>query len=423
MTLKRERLAQQRRMVGQTQESLAEKLGVDRTTVIRWERAESTPQPWVRPGLAEALQVTPQQLDEFLVDNRQGDRPPSDGSRSERRADTTVDSIGRAADTLTNDPLLITASMSRDCIQSLQHDMAVLARTANMAAFDVFTSVRQLCTEARTLAERARRPHDLADLYVVLGQGTALMASTAFDLGYWNESAALARAANQYADLAGHASLMAWTLGLQMTLANWRNEPDAALAYFAKAMSVAPDGEPRLRLRHIASRSYALLGSSPSLKQALRAAHRDRDLAAKRPDDLSASFGGEFAFGPVRAAACAAAAWLDLGDGEEAAKCAQEAVDAYTQLPPARRPYSQINGIKIDLAAAYLGMSDRDAAVHTLGDVLTLPPEKRNTSLTGRMTRVRHVLGGSPWTHDHEARQLAEAVSGWLTDKSPVLLN
>ncbi|KXK59098.1 hypothetical protein AWW66_26110 [Micromonospora rosaria] len=301
--------------------------------------------------------------------------------------------------------------------------MAVLARAVSMTASDIFTSARRLSAEARALAERARRPRDLTDLYAVLGQGTALMASTAFDLGCWNDSAALARTASQYADMAGQASLVAWTLGLQMTLANWRREPDAALAYFAKAMPLAPDGEPKLRLRHIASRSYALLGNSSSVGEALQTARQDLDRAADHSDDLGVSFGGEFTFGPARAAACAAAAWLDVGDGEQAAQCAQEAIDGYHQLPPARRPYSQTNGIQIDLAAAYLLSGDRDGAIQALSTVLNLAEDKRNTSLTGRMTKVGCLLSGSPWTHDREAQQLAEQVAGWLAEKSPASIS
>ncbi|WP_235944773.1 hypothetical protein [Verrucosispora sioxanthis] len=258
----------------------------------------------------------------------------------------------------------------------------------------------------------------MADLYIIIGQGTSLMASTAFDLGHWNESAALARAATQYADLAGHASLKAWTYGLQMTLANWRNEPDAALSYFARAMRAAPEGEPRLRLRYIASRSHALLGDSASVAAVLEAARRDRDSAESQPDELSTSIGGEFAFGDARAAACAAAAWLDLCNGEQAAKYARDALRVYESLPAARQPYSQINGTHIDVAAAHLYMRDKDGAAETLRTVLDLPPQKRNVSLTGRLSRIERLLGEAPWNGDAEAGQLAERISVWLSETS-----
>ncbi|MEE6261180.1 helix-turn-helix transcriptional regulator [Plantactinospora sonchi] len=79
MALRRHRLASRRKSVGHTQESLAERLGVDRTTVVRWERAESEPQPWVRRGLAIALEVTLEELAQLLEDveearTRRGDR-------------------------------------------------------------------------------------------------------------------------------------------------------------------------------------------------------------------------------------------------------------------------------------------------------------------------------------------------------------
>ncbi|WP_281895500.1 helix-turn-helix transcriptional regulator [Micromonospora humidisoli] len=72
-------MAQRRKTVGHTQESLAEKLGVDRTTVVRWERAESEPQPWIRPRFADALGVSPDELSGLLADvgaarTQRGDR-------------------------------------------------------------------------------------------------------------------------------------------------------------------------------------------------------------------------------------------------------------------------------------------------------------------------------------------------------------
>jgi transcriptional regulator with XRE-family HTH domain len=55
MAVKRRSFAQTRRAAGLTQESLAERLGVDRTTVARWESGEYSPQPWLRPRIAEAF--------------------------------------------------------------------------------------------------------------------------------------------------------------------------------------------------------------------------------------------------------------------------------------------------------------------------------------------------------------------------------
>ncbi|MCA1705354.1 MAG: helix-turn-helix domain-containing protein, partial [Actinobacteria bacterium] len=71
MAAKRHRLARRRKAVGFTQEGLAEQLGVDSTTVRRWESGETAggPQPWVRRKLAHHLQVSAEQLDELLNDH------------------------------------------------------------------------------------------------------------------------------------------------------------------------------------------------------------------------------------------------------------------------------------------------------------------------------------------------------------------
>lgn len=52
MAFKRRHFAQRRKAVGYSQEQLAERLGVERSTVVRWERGETEPQPWLRPRIA-----------------------------------------------------------------------------------------------------------------------------------------------------------------------------------------------------------------------------------------------------------------------------------------------------------------------------------------------------------------------------------
>lgn len=68
MPRRREVLIARRRAAGHTQESLAAKLGVERSTVVRWELGASTPQPWRRPELAVELSVTLDDLNGLLAD-------------------------------------------------------------------------------------------------------------------------------------------------------------------------------------------------------------------------------------------------------------------------------------------------------------------------------------------------------------------
>ncbi len=66
-TAKRQRLAQRRKALGLTQEALASLLDVERSTVVRWERGETEPLPWIQPRLANALHVSPDRLTELLT--------------------------------------------------------------------------------------------------------------------------------------------------------------------------------------------------------------------------------------------------------------------------------------------------------------------------------------------------------------------
>jgi DNA-binding XRE family transcriptional regulator len=92
---KREQLARTRKTAGYTQESFAEALGVDRSTVVRWEAGDHEPLPYVRPKMARLLAVSRDELSELLrprssvhvgevvpavVSGEPGDHMPSHGS-------------------------------------------------------------------------------------------------------------------------------------------------------------------------------------------------------------------------------------------------------------------------------------------------------------------------------------------------------
>lgn len=94
MTLKRRALADRRKAVGLTQEQLAARLGVERSTVVRWEAGETEPQPWCRPRLAQALAVSPDVLHDLLA-NVDGVRAnPRDAILLSLLGDVTCSEIG-----------------------------------------------------------------------------------------------------------------------------------------------------------------------------------------------------------------------------------------------------------------------------------------------------------------------------------------
>ncbi|MCP2243504.1 helix-turn-helix domain-containing protein [Lentzea aerocolonigenes] len=63
---KREAFAARREAMGFTQEGLAAAVGVEFYTVGRWERGVLTPQPWRRPRIAKALDVSLEELNVLL---------------------------------------------------------------------------------------------------------------------------------------------------------------------------------------------------------------------------------------------------------------------------------------------------------------------------------------------------------------------
>jgi len=67
MRRKRVLLVRARKAAGFTQEEAAYRLGVDRSTIARWESGETEPLSWLRPKLAKLLGITLARLEELLL--------------------------------------------------------------------------------------------------------------------------------------------------------------------------------------------------------------------------------------------------------------------------------------------------------------------------------------------------------------------
>jgi len=80
MGQKRLRLRQVRKAAGLTPEELAYRLGVDRSTVGRWEAGETEPLAWLRPKLAKLLGLTNRELAAVLGMQVAGQSTPSASS-------------------------------------------------------------------------------------------------------------------------------------------------------------------------------------------------------------------------------------------------------------------------------------------------------------------------------------------------------
>ena len=400
---------------GMTNERFADWLGIATRTVAYWHS-----KPDMVPGnpnqeiLDAALsRLSDSKRDAFLHRVRQ---VTAGDSRSS--ADQVSVVVSNTVDSVENDPLLLGLSHQVDSVESLQSEVAVLARASSMAAFDVFSSARRLREEARRLVDLTRRPTLLADLYAAIGQTTSLMASTALRPGSLERVSGTGACLHQVRRPGGTRIAQGMDLRPSAHTGELAQRTRRSHLLLRARHSRRTAGEPQLRLRYIAARSYTLLGDGGTVAELLEEAERDRDTASTRSDELSSSIGGEFAFGEARAAACAAAGWLDLHNGEEAHKHAAIALTSYESLPAARRPYSQINGTLIDIAAARLLMNDQDGAGAALQPVLSLPPAKRNVSLAGRLTRVRDLLPAQQGRDASPAAQLREQITQWLAETS-----
>lgn len=161
MASRRQRFVQRRKAVGFSQEGLAERLGVDRSTVVRWEAGDTEPQPWLRPKLARVLQVSVEQLDQLLIEADEADTLADERLSYALEHPASVD--------------LVAVARLRECVQELDVRYDKAPSTSLLAdAGQCLGQVGFLRTHAAT--NRVRR-----ELYAVEAEAATLMGQLVWD--------------------------------------------------------------------------------------------------------------------------------------------------------------------------------------------------------------------------------------------------
>lgn len=93
MARRRDELVSRRRLQGHTQETLAHRLGVDVSTVARWERGTTLPSPAMRRDLARELDVSMEELAALLTERATRDPELITSHWTDRHTDDLVNSL------------------------------------------------------------------------------------------------------------------------------------------------------------------------------------------------------------------------------------------------------------------------------------------------------------------------------------------
>jgi transcriptional regulator with XRE-family HTH domain len=260
MPAKRQRLAARRKAAGFSQEQLAERLGIDCSTVARWESGETEPQPWIRPRLARVLQVSLDQLDHLLAGGGQ--------------AETEAGAAERMSHALTHPGStdLVTVADLRNQVHHLDEQYIHVASSSLLAR------AGQCLGQVRFLAAHATNSRVRRKLYAVEAEAAILMGQLVWDASQRRDHASARMYLDQAIDAARQvrdpaAEGLALLRRAMIALYGERNPREGlALAeQTAETTSRVSDVLTGLAILH-AAEAHAMLGELASCEQALAAA-------------------------------------------------------------------------------------------------------------------------------------------------------
>ena len=386
MTVRRRGLVERRKAAGYSQEALAEALRVEPSTVGRWERGETEPQPWFRPRLAKALGISGDVLAELLVDV--GTEPRDDKDHLDR---------------VLAHPALVDVEVARQLRQQVRQ-VAIAYETEPSASLladagQCHATVEFLLAHTNTEAVRA-------ELHAAATASATLMSQLVWDVSQRRDYDATVaycdtaiEHAREHGDVvaAAHAELRKGFAALYGQAEVRDPKSGLALAQLAaehsRGVSNALAG---LSLLHVGE-AYAMLGEYRRCEQALSQA--EISFGRIGGDDPGAEF-----FSSTQLGRLAGSCYLFLGHPERAEPILTATAEALNARPKTR---SLVLG---NLALAYLRQRQLDAATGTLHEAIdVLEASRGGGGLTVVFSAGRELYPwrAEPAVHDVQDRLLA----------------
>jgi transcriptional regulator with XRE-family HTH domain len=281
--------------------------------------------------------------------------------------------------------------------------------------FGLFTEMRRVRNRILEALDRRQWPRDAAELYLLAGCLSALMAAAATNLGYPQAAEELTRAGWAYATIIGHRPLMARLRLCAAYAAYWSGRPEQSANLARNGLEYLADGQNAAQLHLFGGLASARLGDAGSAHRAIAAARdaRDRD-----HDDELLEIGGEFGFSRATQSYYAGFI-LSEAASDEAITELEGAIGLYAAGPGPGEHHSRKCQMlaHTDLAIARLRAGALDAATTALGPVLAVPPGERTAVAAQRLSVVRAELAHPVYRGSAAARGLDEQVAEFSRDE------
>ncbi|MFJ6125963.1 helix-turn-helix transcriptional regulator [Streptomyces griseoviridis] len=410
-------IAERRRFLGYNQDRFAEALGVDRTTVGRWEGGKHAPQALFRPKLAEVLQVGLDELDSLLAQVEASPRkavgqPPSgqhgsgeDDDMIRREFLRTIAMTGALAAISPDDLETLGDESNRGSSQDFLRMNEHLWRVYQLARAkqSVLPIVReQLAALHRSMVGRSNA--EVHALCRAAGDLFQLAGELAFDSNRYTDAAASYTLAASVSKDARSFDLWACALIRHAYVDVFEHRYKEALDILAAAERIAKRGDSGLSTRYwvasVQAVAHAGLDDLAACERAMDEAEKVRDL--KRP----ASNGGWLRFDGSRLDEERGARYAQLGMLDRAEETLKSALkqDALSEGQSFRRR----GAVLADLAAIGAQRRDPDQVVTYGAAAMQLARESSSGYVARRLLDLRSGFGSL--THDRRVAELGAEI-------------